>query len=484
METTTTNPNFSRQLHSPHPLLAAVNHTTLSTTTDNPQLRSARTLEKQIAGQNPHAFDHAHPQSTLQTSKRTNYRPKAQRSLRTGRAQPAQRTSFLDIYLARQQKRKSREGQSATSRVLNPINHVPRPTPVAVRKTTVASEEGANDVHTLLTLPEQRRSRQHSPTTAVVEHSPVLDPDDLRTSSPLPRTQQHARFFPFQDPVVMSDLEKSNTDGVAPPERAHIPTSKYNPLSNTPQTPSVLRSTYGVNPLDDAPHPPRRVTSQRSLREHQSTASLRSATLPRKNSEAPPLPSQYDGASNYAANADDPEQGDEVAEELAWGPSHPCYPHSNPHVPLSSPEYHSTRIIRIRRDWMVVGDLAPAYSNIYPEILDPAVNEAEFRRIIQHVNTELVQAFDPYSTWNWFDGLLGLLTGWFWEDLRPGGVKGRLKGLERWIEDWNHTVGAGDGVKIIPLRRTGYMNLDIQIPDPQIRVLGEGDSVRRTESGR
>lgn len=122
---------------------------------------------------------------------------------------------------------------------------------------------------------------------------------------------------------------------------------------------------------------------------------------------------------------------------------------------------------------MVVGDLAPTFSNIYPEILDPLMQEQEFRYVIEHINQTLCQTYDPFSAWNWFDGLMGVLTGWFWEDFRPMGIKGRLKGLEEWLEDWNHTVGARDGVKLIPLRRTGYMNLDIQIPDPQVRVVGE-----------
>jgi len=52
---------------------------------------------------------------------------------------------------------------------------------------------------------------------------------------------------------------------------------------------------------------------------------------------------------------------------------------------------------------------------------------------------------------------MGVLTGWFWEDIRPVGIKGHLRALEEWLEDWNHTVGARDGVKLIPLRRTGYM---------------------------
>lgn len=122
---------------------------------------------------------------------------------------------------------------------------------------------------------------------------------------------------------------------------------------------------------------------------------------------------------------------------------------------------------------MVLGDLAPAYSNIYPEILDPLLPEQEFRFVVDHINHTLIQAFNPFSAANWLDGALGLLTGWLWEDFRSGGVKGALKRLEVWIEDWNRTVGASDGVKLIPLRQTGYLSLDIQIPDPQVRVVEE-----------
>ena len=162
-----------------------------------------------------------------------------------------------------------------------------------------------------------------------------------------------------------------------------------------------------------------------------------------------------------------------VAEELAWGPSHPCYPHLNSHVPLTAPEYVSTRLIRIRRDWMVKGDLAPTFSNLYPEILDPMMPEDQFRTVIAKVNETLVATFDPYSPRNWIDGFLGLVTGWVWEDLGLAGVKSQLKGLETWLEKWNQEYGAREGVRIISLRRTGYMTLDIQIPDPQVRVIGE-----------
>merc|ERR1711939_1100769 len=110
-----------------------------------------------------------------------------------------------------------------------------------------------------------------------------------------------------------------------------------------------------------------------------------------------------------------------------WGPQHPCFPHMNPHVPLSSPLYQTTRIIRIRRDWMIEGDLAPTFSNLYPEILDPAgVSEQEFRTLVERVNNELIPAFSPWSIRNLVDGVLGLLTGWIWDDMGFTAVKSRL----------------------------------------------------------
>ncbi|KAK3313419.1 Golgin subfamily A member 7/ERF4 family-domain-containing protein, partial [Apodospora peruviana] len=170
----------------------------------------------------------------------------------------------------------------------------------------------------------------------------------------------------------------------------------------------------------------------------------------------------------------DPDQQPDAGEE--WGPQHPCYPHLNPHVPVDSPEYVNTRVIRIRRDWLLEGDLAPTFSNLYPEILDPAgVTEQEFRRIIEKLNGELVPIFSPYNWRNILDGVMGVATGWLWEDFGFTGVKTRLKKLEKWIEQWNadmeKQLGHVEGVvppRIIPLRRTGYMTLDIQIPDPEI----------------
>jgi hypothetical protein len=156
-----------------------------------------------------------------------------------------------------------------------------------------------------------------------------------------------------------------------------------------------------------------------------------------------------------------PDMGDE------WGPQHPCYPHLNPHVPVDSPEYANTRIIRVRRDWLLEGDLAPTFSNLYPEILDPAgVSEQEFRRLIEKLNSELIPIFNPYGLRNMVDGVLGVVTGWLWEDFGLTAAKSRLARLERWIEQWNSEMEKTSSSeesyvppKIIPLRKTAYLTV-------------------------
>ncbi|KAH8658628.1 Golgin subfamily A member 7/ERF4 family-domain-containing protein [Tricladium varicosporioides] len=176
--------------------------------------------------------------------------------------------------------------------------------------------------------------------------------------------------------------------------------------------------------------------------------------------------------------------------EDQWGPQHPCFPHMNSHVPLSSPLYQTTRIIRIRRDWMIAGDLAPTFSNLYPEILDPAgVSEQDFRQIIEKVNNELVPAFNPWGVRNMFDAMMGLVTGWLWDDFGLTAVKSRLNKVEQFLEEWNREMerkskeGAENAPRIVPLRRTGYMNLDIQVPDPEISYPSSMPPDDRTATG-
>jgi len=378
----------------------------------------------------------------------------------------SRRRSFLNTLFPRQQQ-SPRGGRPGPSRVLNPINYVPRPTPVALSRPLPTSASypeasGSREVHTLLTLPERRRSRQPSPTSlSFVEHSPIEGTESNRTSIGLPANARRSQGVDSPRSDDMADGDKNAAGADKPPKSAD---ANRDLEANLPTSHSRLGQTYGMSPEDAPAAPPKRT---QSLRQPLSLTSLHSAS--HAHSPGDRSPTSRNGPVNDV----------DVAEELAWGPAHPCFPHLNPHVPQSSAEYEATRIIRIKRDWMVRGDLAPTYSNLYPEILDPLLPEAEFRVIIHHINKTLVEAFDPYSLRNLLDGFMGLVTGWLWDDVGLGGVKGRLRGLEAWIDEWNRRNGMRDGIKVIPLRRTGYMNLDIQIPDPQLKVVGEEDGRSR-----
>lgn len=162
--------------------------------------------------------------------------------------------------------------------------------------------------------------------------------------------------------------------------------------------------------------------------------------------------------------------GDDDASEFPWGPAHPCFPHPNPHVPLTSELYDNTRIIRIKRDWMMAGDLAPTFANLYPEILDPLVSEDDFRVLVKKINDTLIEAFDPFTFRAWVDTVMGVATLWLWEDVGMTGVKRKLADLEGWIESWNRDVGSKEGVRIVPLRRTGYLTVSLSRPQPSVVV--------------
>ena len=310
-------------------------------------------------------------------------------------------------------------------RLANPVNHVPRITPITVRPHQ--SDDSlplgfghSRDAHPLLSVPERRRSRlTPSPSSLLVERSQG-ETESGRTSIALPRRHRRSEEF-TEMAAAFAGSAARETENLRPPEAVHL-------------------TQNGTRQNDR----PRHAQSQTSLHSQSQIASVPSHT--------------------GQPHAD-------VAEELAWGPAHPCFPHINPHVPIGSREHMTTRVIRIRRDWMIKGDLAPTFSNLYPEILDPLLSEQEFRRVISTVNDGIVKAFDPFSFRNWFDGALGLLTGWVWDDINAPATKSQLQHVEAWLETWNREVGAKDGVHIWSLRRTAYMSLDIQIPDPKVGVV-------------
>ncbi|CAI7603158.1 unnamed protein product [Penicillium glandicola] len=310
-------------------------------------------------------------------------------------------------------------------RLANPVNHVPRITPITIRPHQ--SDESlplgighSRDAHPLLSVPERRRSRlTPSPSSLLVERSQG-ETESGRTSIALPRRHRRSEEF-AEMAAAFAGSAARETENLRPPEAVHL-------------------TENGTRQNDR----PRHAQSQTSLRSQSQIASVPSHTG---------------------------HQPADVAEELAWGPAHPCFPHVNPHVPIGSREHMTTRVIRIRRDWMIKGDLAPTFSNLYPEILDPLLSEQEFRRVISTVNDGVIKAFDPFSFRNWFDGALGLLTGWVWDDLNAPATKSQLQHVEAWLENWNREVGAKDGVHIWSLRRTAYMSLDIQIPDPKVGIV-------------
>lgn len=110
----------------------------------------------------------------------------------------------------------------------------------------------------------------------------------------------------------------------------------------------------------------------------------------------------------------------------------------------------------------MAGDLAPTFSNVYPEILDPWVSEQDFRILIQTVNDGLIKAFKPGGWRAWVDTVLGVATGWLWEDFGAAAVKREVRNVEGFIEDWNggrEGRNGEEGVKLVPLRRTGYLSV-------------------------
>lgn len=109
---------------------------------------------------------------------------------------------------------------------------------------------------------------------------------------------------------------------------------------------------------------------------------------------------------------------------------------------------------------MVFGDLAPAYSNVFPDILEPHVTEDQFRVVVAHVNEGLHEAFDPWNVWNWLDAVVGLLTLWLVEELVSTHCKRVLRRVEIYLEERNRELEEGGQKAVfVPLRRTGYMNV-------------------------
>lgn len=278
------------------------------------------------------------------------------------------------------------------------------------------------DEYPLLSLPEQRRSRQSpAPSSLVVERS--AGGESGRTSIGFPRDR---RSLPIDSQTPTPKLEMPVEPEPAYVQGGDAPVR----IGARPEDPEA-----GANAIKPSPH-------------RASLPMSRSASMHSQRTGTPGGEDERDAEDNRSTTS-----------EFAWGPKHPCFPHPNPHVPLNSPLYTNTRIIRINRDWMIKGDLAPTFADLYPEILDPLIEEEAFRNIIKHINHVLVDAFNPLSFRAVLDAVMGVATFWLWEDAGFTNVKKKLADLEQWIERWNKDYGEKEGVKIIPLRRTGYLTV-------------------------
>ena len=116
---------------------------------------------------------------------------------------------------------------------------------------------------------------------------------------------------------------------------------------------------------------------------------------------------------------------------------------------------------------MYSGDLSPAFSYVYPEILETFVSEARFREVIKRVNEELYEAHTPWSRANIIEGVVGMLTLWIYEDIVDTKAKRKIEKVERYLESVNEELEKEGGAKFIPLRRTGLLNVTPRpIPTP------------------
>ncbi|TKX25479.1 hypothetical protein C1H76_2129 [Elsinoe australis] len=256
-----------------------------------------------------------------------------------------------------------------------------------------------------------------------------------------------------------ADPESQNTHSITPrPSRASIP------LDRRPSRKSIVsqksRSSLMGAPASEAPPLPPKA-AERAAAQHGPQYSVTSSSLP-------------NGGPDTTAQEADEEGSDTEGEDLPWGPTHPCFPHPNPHVPKGSEAHETTRVIRVQRDWLVAGDAYPQFQNVYPEILAEWISEEEFRRVIEEVNGRCKVAFDPEGTRAKVDAVMGLLTGFVWDDAGFTGVKQGVKGLEGWMEGWNRErEGRGLEGRLVPLRTTGWLNLDVVIPDPGIDIVDQ-----------
>ena len=269
----------------------------------------------------------------------------------------------------------------------------------------------------------------------------------------------------------LAGMTETSSPNVPPPQPTAIPQEGDEALNDSKRASRVSL------PLN-------RRASHKSFRSGRSASRDAKRTPIPGEGDAPPLPSQagsFNPSQDARLSQDTGVSGSE--DDFTWGPSHPCFPHPNPHCAPDSEDAHNTRVIRVRRDWLQAGDLYPQYANLYPEILDPLVSDEDFRWLIANINARLSETFDPYSTRAAVDAALGAVTGYMWDTLGMTGAKKGMRALETFVEKWNAEKARQEKeVTLVQLRKTGFMSLDFVVPDPHIDVV-EDDEVDEGEGG-
>lgn len=278
----------------------------------------------------------------------------------------------------------------------------------------------------------------------------TTEPVQPAQSTQTPTAEQGRQSVPNLAPIPddSRDLEAGNSHS---PHLSHRASRASLPLNRQPSHKSFRSSKHG--------------SRSHSRDNRQSHAGISSTNVAHSHHSRPSTASQGTAGTVNTSS-----------EEFPWGPNHPCFPHPNPHVAPDSPEYQSTRVIRIKRDWTIAGDLYPQYANLYPEILDPLVTEPDFRFLVTNLNSQLKAAFDPFTTRAWLDSVLGVATGYIWDDFGLTGANRGVKNIEASIERWNkERRHEGKEVMLVQVRTTGFMSLDFIVPDPGIDAAGSDE---------
>ncbi|ANB11856.1 Shr5p [Sugiyamaella lignohabitans] len=160
----------------------------------------------------------------------------------------------------------------------------------------------------------------------------------------------------------------------------------------------------------------------------------------------------------------------------------------NPYVPHNSTAFKQTRIVRIPRifDTQSYDDQnsCPQFSEYFPGTepgaLTPTFDEngvshglssksplesylthQEFQTIIKGINERLLRAYYPWTWRNVIGNILSFFTLYMSDYFIKPQIDIDLAGIELFIKTTNESL---NDIKIMSLKRSGYLSLDFQIP--------------------